>query len=582
MSETRAPSQDKFPAGRRRFLVEMARLGASGAALAGVAGLAEAQEEGRAPAIPDDAVAAAARVQGLEFTPDERELMSRDVADHLENYRNLRQVQLENSVPPALLFNPILPGIVNLGARVAPGAGGGRGTPLRRGPAVFTRPANSTDLAFQPVTILSELVRTRTVSSMELTDLYLDRLRRFDPQLSCVITPTENLAREQAARADREIAAGRWRGPLHGIPWGAKDLLATRGIPTTWGAEPYRGQVPNEDATVVRRLEEAGAVLVAKLAVGALAWGDVWFGGTTKNPWKPDQGSSGSSAGSAAATAAGLVGFAIGTETLGSIISPCTRCGASGLRPTFGRVSRHGAMALSWSMDKVGPIARSVEDLALVLDVIRGPDGRDPTVVDAEFDWSAASDWRSLRVGYDKAAFDASRDEKKYDEAVLATLRSMGVRLVPITLPDLPATDMLITLEAEAAAAFDELTRSNQDAQLKRQTADAWPNVFRAARLIPAVEYIQANRARTLLMRQFDSVMAGIDCYVTPSFGGITLRATNLTGHPTVVVPSGFRPDGTPVSVSFVGRLFGEAAALSLAKAYQDEAGWTRRRPGVG
>ncbi|TPW14554.1 MAG: Amidase, partial [bacterium] len=346
--------------------------------------------------------------------------------------------------------------------------------------------------------------------------------------------------------------------------------------------EPFRGQVPREDATVIQRLTEAGAVLVAKTAVGALAYGDVWFGGTTKNPWKLDQGSSGSSAGSSSGTAAGLFAFAIGTETLGSIVSPCTRCGTTGLRPTFGRVSRQGAMALSWSMDKIGPIARSVGDLALVFDAIHGADGRDASVHDAPFNAdidAQVPDWTRLRIGYDKGAFDEARDEKGFDDEVLATMRRLGVNLVPMTFPDLPVNDTLLLLECEAAAAFDELTRTNQDEQLKRQTAQAWPNIFRTARLIPAVEYIQANRIRTLLIRQFDRSMADVDVYLSPTFGGISLRATNLTGHPCVVLPSGFRADGTPASVTFIGRLFGEEALLAVSRAYQEATGWHRRRP---
>lgn len=571
---------------RRNFFLWCARLGAAGSLVAGEAARVAAQ----APAsVPDGAIAAAAELQGLEFTPAERELMNEGVAEHRKSFRKLREVPIENGMIPALVFTPLLPGIRNVGgvgatadSRMAPASS----APIRKAGAspktAVIRPASPVELAFQPVTVLSELVRTRQVTSMELTELYLERLKRLGPQLECVITLTEELARRQAERADREIAAGRYRGPLHGIPWGAKDLLATRGIPTTWGAEPYRGQVPHEDATVVRRLEEAGAVLLAKLSVGALAWGDVWFGGTTKNPWKTDQGSSGSSAGSAAATAAGLVAFAIGTETLGSIVSPCTRCGTTGLRPTFGRVSRHGAMALCWSLDKIGPIGRSVEDCALVFDAIRGPDGLDPTVIDSPFSWDGAPDWKTLRVGYDRSAFESDRQEKSFDDATLVALRSMGVNLVPVSLPDLPVSDMLVILDAEAAAAFDDLTRSNQDDQLKRQVAAAWPNVFRAARFIPAVEYIQANRLRALLMRRFDDALEDIDVYVSPTYAGSSLRATNLTGHPTVVLPNGFRDDGTPVSTTFIGRLFGEEALLALSKAYQETTGWHRRRPNLG
>ena len=396
-----------------------------------------------------------------------------------------------------------------------------------------------------------------------------------------MITLTEDLALEQAERADRELKRGRPRGPLHGIPWGAKDLLAVPGVRTTWGAKPFENQMIDETATVAVRLEEAGAVLVAKLTVGALAWGDVWFGGTTKNPWNLEQGSSGSSAGPAAATVAGGAGFTIGTETLGSIISPSQRCGATGLRPTFGRVSRHGCMALSWSMDKIGPICRTVEDTAVVLAAIQGSDGKDGSVIDAPFPWDARRDPRRVRLGYDAEAFAEESDDRAFDQAALETLREMGFDPVPVTLPDLPVADLLFILEAEAAAAFDELTRSGRDDLLVRQIEQAWPNVFRTSRLVPAVEYIQANRARTLLMERFEETMRDVDVYVHPTYGGKTLVATNLTGHPSIVLPNGFRDDGTPASITFTGRLFGEADLLLVAKAYQDETGFHRRHPAL-
>jgi Asp-tRNA(Asn)/Glu-tRNA(Gln) amidotransferase A subunit family amidase len=399
---------------------------------------------------------------------------------------------------------------------------------------------------------------------------------------------------EQARRADRELARGVWRGPLHGVPWGAKDLLAVSGYPTTWGAAPFKEQNIDEDATVVRRLDEAGAVLVAKLSLGALAWGDVWFGEKTRNPWNTEQGSSGSSAGPGSATAAGLVGFAIGSETWGSIVSPSTRCGVSGLRPTFGRVSRHGAMALSWSMDKLGPMCRGVEDCALVFSAIQGGDGLDPTAIDRPFVWDADLDVRSLRVGYLKSVFErelefgdddteedraAAREWLSLDMQALDMIRSLGVELIPMELPDLPVSALSFILSAEAGAAFDELTRSGRDDELVRQIEDAWPNVFRQARAIPAVEYIQANRVRTLVMREMEVALEGIDCWVAPSFGGSNLLLTNLTGHPAVVLPDGFRSDGTPVSITFNGRLFGESEILALARAYQEATGFHHRHP---
>jgi len=395
-----------------------------------------------------------------------------------------------------------------------------------------------------------------------------------------VVTLTEDLALEQARRADEEIARGRYRGPLHGIPWGAKDLLAEDCCRTTWGAKPYEDQVIEEDATVVRKLEEAGAVLVAKLSLGALAMGDVWFGGRTRNPWNLEQGSSGSSAGSAAATVAGLVGFSIGSETLGSIVSPSTRCGATGLRPTFGRVSRHGAMALSWTMDKLGPICRSAEDCAIVFHHIHGADGRDPTARTLPFNWDPERKISELRIGIVESAFNSDYETKEFDQRSLEVLRSLGARFVPVELPDqYPVQALRIILNAEAAAAFDDLTRSNRDDLMVRQDAGAWPNTFRRSRFIPAVEYIQANRVRTLLMEAMERTMAGIDVLVAPTFGGNQLLITNLTGHPAVVVPNGFRENGTPTSITFIGKLFGEAEALAVAKAYQDATDFHLRRP---
>jgi Asp-tRNA(Asn)/Glu-tRNA(Gln) amidotransferase A subunit family amidase len=452
-------------------------------------------------------------------------------------------------------------------------------------------PDDEEAIAFLPAVELGRHVRDRRISSRELTALYLDRLRRFDPQLQCVVTLTEERALEAAERADAEIERGLWRGPLHGVPWGAKDLLAVRGYPTTWGAGPYRDQAIDEDATVVRRLDEAGAVLVAKLTLGELAWGDVWFGGTTKNPWKLDQGSSGSSAGPAAAVAAGLVGFAIGSETWGSIVSPSTRCGVTGLRPSFGRVSRHGAMALSWSMDKLGPLCRSVEDCALVLEAIHGADGLDPTAVDRPFAWDAELDQGRLRVGYLRSLFEREpepeededparlREAHALDLEVLEVLRSLGIELSPVELPRLPVGSLSFILSAEAAAAFSELTLSNRDDELVRQVDQAWPNELRKARTIPAVEYLHANRVRTLLMRETARAFAEVDVVVAPSFTGDTLLLTNLTGHPAVVVPDGFTADGTPTSITFLGRLYGEAETLVVARAYQEATGFHLRHP---
>jgi Asp-tRNA(Asn)/Glu-tRNA(Gln) amidotransferase A subunit family amidase len=558
---------------RRSFMAAMSAVGLGATALPAAlwARLQEAEES----RVTAQMISACEGIVGLEFTDAERELMLEGVNDALKDFERLREVEIPNSVSPAIHFEPVLAG------RHFP-------TESQRfrysRPRGLQRPANLEEVAFWPVTMLAELVRTRQVTSRELTDMYLDRLRRHGPTLECVVTLTEDLALRQAARADAELARGHYRGPLHGIPWGAKDLLAEDSYQTTWGAKPFESQRIPDDATVVRRLEEAGAVLVAKLTLGALAWGDVWFGGTTKNPWNLEQGSSGSSAGSAAATVAGLVGFSIGSETLGSIVSPSTRCGATGLRPTFGRVSRAGAMALSWTMDKLGPICREVEDCALVLHAIHGADGHDPTARDVAFDWDAGQPLSELRVGYLRSAFVSEREDeewKAFDERSLEAVRELGIEPVPIEIPDdLPIGAMRLILSAEAAAAFDDLTRSGRDDELVRQIRNAWPNVFRQARLIPAVEYIQANRLRTMAMERFETAMEGIDVLVTPSFGGSILLYTNLTGHPTVVIPNGFREeDGTPTSICFVGKLFGDAEALRLAKAVQNAGNLHKQRP---
>jgi Asp-tRNA(Asn)/Glu-tRNA(Gln) amidotransferase A subunit family amidase len=540
-------------------------------------------------AITPELLAAAAAGAGLTFTDAERALMLEGIRKQLAHYDQLRSVALDNGVPPALAFDPQP---LDLGPRRSgPEAADDEGRETKdevsrvRLSVTVPRPQpdpqmrEPEDLVFAPVSVLARLIQSHEVSSLELTELYLQRLERYDPALRCVVTLTADLAYEQARRADAELAAGRYRGPLHGIPWGAKDLLATRGIRTTWGAAPFVNQVPAYDATVVERLAEAGAVLVAKLSLGELAWGDVWFDGQTKNPWNRDEGASGSSAGSAAATAAGLVGFAIGSETWGSIVSPATRCRVSGLRPTFGRVSRHGAMTLSWSMDKIGPICRSAEDCALVFGAIYGRDGKDGSVVDAPFRWNPELRLDGLRIGYLKRAFAAERAQRASDDQALEVLRAAGARLVPIELPDYPLEAMSIILHAEAAAAFDELTRSDRDDMLVRQEQAAWPNVLRQARLIPAVEYIQANRLRTLTMRAMADLMQQVDLYV--GFGADDLLLTNLTGHPAVVVPTGVTAAGAPTSLTFTGRLYDEATILAVAMAYQSATEFHLLRPGV-
>ena len=538
------------------------------------------------PITPED-IAAAEKLFNLSFTPAQREQMVKTLSDRLTQVATLRAAPLDNGVPLALHFN------VNA-ADDAPAAVP-RSYAMRPQPPV-TRPEKLEEIAFLPVTQLAELLRTRQVTSLELTEMYLARLKRFDSVLQCVACLTEDLAYDQARRADDEISRGIYRGLLHGVPWGAKDLLATRGHPTGWGAMPYKDQVIDLDATVVGRLEEAGAVLIAKLTLGALANGDVWHGGTTKNPWDTGEGSSGSSAGPGAATAAGLVGFSIGTETMGSIVSPATRNGVSGLRPTFGRVSRYGAMALSWSMDKIGPMCRSVEDCALVFSAIYGPDGRDMSVTPQPFQWDPALDPCDLRVAYVEKGFeldesvlaDKDAEQVSYIRAtlrnslqVLDVMRDAGFDLMPIELPQMDTDALFPILVAEAAAAFDEITRDDRVSTMRRQDDDAWPNTFRAARFIPAVEYINANRLRTQLMREMAAVMRDIDVFIVPSHGANAMQITNFTGHPTVVVPNGFSDKHSPTSISFIGGLYQEAETLAVAKAYQGATDWHQQYPAL-
>ncbi|HEX9794391.1 MAG TPA: amidase [Planctomycetota bacterium] len=521
------------------------------------------------PVVTPERIQEAGALLGLGFSPEEAAQMLRGVAGSLRSFEALREREIGNGDYPVLLFDPLPSGVSYRPDRTPTLALTELALP------VVERPADLEELAFADIRTLAALIRGRKVGCVELTQMYLARLRKLDATLHCVITFTEERALAQAAALDRELAEGKWRGPLHGIPWGAKDLLAAKGYRTTWGAKPFEEQVLDLDATVVARLDAAGAVLIAKLTLGALAWGDVWFGGMTRNPWNPEQGSSGSSAGSASATAAGGVVFAIGSETLGSIVSPSTRCGNTSLRPTFGRVSRHGAMALSWSMDKLGPLCRSVDDAAIVLAAIQGPDGLDPTVKDLPFGVPAPGDVRGWKVGYLEGAFERN----PADAQVLDDLRALGAELVPVQLPDYPLGAINITLNAEAACAFDEITRDGLDEQLVRQVAQAWPNVFRTARLVPAVEYLRANRLRLLLMRDLDQVFAEIDVLVHPSFAGGVLTMTNLTGHPTLVAPHGFRDNGTPESISFTGRLYGEARLLALARAWQESTAHHLRHP---
>jgi Asp-tRNA(Asn)/Glu-tRNA(Gln) amidotransferase A subunit family amidase len=499
-------------------------------------------------------------ITGLTLTDEERQSTADNIQRSLDSRLAVRDFPVDYAVAPALLFHPA--------PQQPPSAYQRAGRVELRAAAEPRKPDSKEDIAFLPVTELAPLLRARKLTSLELTKIYLERLKLYDPLLKCVITFTEDLALRQAAEADREIEAGRYRGPLHGIPWGAKDLIAYPGYKTTWGAGPFKDQTLADKATVAQRLDDAGAVLVAKLSLGALAWGDEWFGGMTRNPWNTREGSSGSSAGSACAAAAGLVGFTLGSETLGSIVSPSIRCGASGLRPTFGRVSRHGCMALAWSMDKIGPICRTVEDCALVFGAIHGYDGLDPTAVDYPFAWPPARDLRTLRVGY----FDNGMPMDQRTD--LQVLRELGVTLVRVQLPEkIPAWALTLILNVESAAVFAPLVRKRD-----LEGTGPWPNELREGQFITAVEYLQAQRMRTLLMREMERLFETVDCTIE----GDDLTMTNLTGHPTVVVPSGFEMrDGreVPVGITFTGQLYGDETLLSLAHAYQTATGVHLRRP---
>ncbi len=507
-------------------------------------------------------------LSGLEFTQSERDSALESLERLKAQYDSLRTIQISNDIPLPLYFNPLINGQV---------------IPKGREKFLFQefptkRPENIEDCAFYTIGQLAHLIRTRQISSLELTNMYLSRLERFGPQLECVVTLTKELAIEQAKRADEAIKNGKYLGPLHGIPYGAKDLLVVEGYKTTWGAMTHKDQFIKSTATVIKKLEEAGAVLVAKLTLGALAWGDNWYGGKTRNPWNPELGSSGSSAGPGSATSAGLVAFSLGSETWGSIVSPSTVNGVTGLRPTFGTVSKSGAMALSWSMDKIGPMCRSVDDCALIYSIIKGTDGEDHSVVDVPFQVPVKKELKSLRIGFVESGFNDSTTSDN-DRNVVDRLRELGFNIVPIELPEFPTNALSFLLNVEAAAAFDELTRSNKDDQLVRQVKRAWPNVFRSARYVPAVEYIQANRARVLLNQKMSSLFEKIDVYLVPSFYGDNLLRTNLTGHPCIVLPNGFDDKGMPTSISFIGDLYMDGELVAVARSYQRGTGWHKRYP---
>ncbi len=523
---------------------------------------------------------------GIELTDAQEAMALGGVNRNLDAYEANRKIDVPLDTEPAISFHPARANKKLYAAK----------TRFRFGRVEVPQFKSVEDLAFSTVPQLAELIRTRKISSTELTKMYLARLKKYGTKLLCVVTLTEDLALKQAAAADAEIKRGKYRGPLHGIPWGAKDLFATKGIKTTWGAEPYRDQVIDYDSTVVERLTDAGAVLVAKLSMGALAQGARWFAGVTRNPWQPDeaqQGSSGSSAGPAAATSGGLVGFSIGTETLGSIVSPSSRCGVTGLRPTYGRVSRYGAMGLSWTMDKIGPMCRGVEDCAAVLNAIYGPDGKDITVGDAPFNWNPNTNISTLRIGYLKTEFDGPatppQNEQQRTQAeqrralyktALEVLEKAGAKLTPIELPKFSAGTLRFILSAEAAAAFDDITRDGRVNQLSGQTPGDWPNTFRTSRFIPAVEYLRAQRARTLLMLEMEKLMSQWDVFVSPAPGSASLLVTNLTGHPAVVLPCGFVND-LPIAIMFTGGVYDEVSPLRVALAFEQATKWHTMHPNL-
>jgi Asp-tRNA(Asn)/Glu-tRNA(Gln) amidotransferase A subunit family amidase len=547
------------------------------------------------PPVSASTFAEAEKLVQLEMTAAERDTASgnwrKAMAPLYERRTGPRKVALEPELAPASQWNPALPGI-----RTGPQQDRFVRSRVEPGPV----PANDDDIAYSQVTRLSRWIETRALSSERLTNTYLSRLERFDPKLRCVITFTRDLALEQARQADREIASGKYRGPLHGIPWGVKDLLDTAGIPTTYGAEPYRNRVPAHDAAVVRRLKDAGAVLIAKLSLGALALNDIWFGGQTMNPWLLEEGASGSSAGPGAATAAGLVAFSVGSETLGSIVAPSMRCGVTGLRPTFGRVPRTGAMTLCWSLDKLGPMARSVEDTMLVLKAISGPDPGDVASVPSRLDFSAESPVDGLRVGYFPAWMkDAGATD--VDRSALEAVRKLGMKPVEVSIPDWPYSSLTLTLFAEAAAAFEDLTLSGRLKELKAQVPDAWPNTFRQARFLSAVDYVQADRLRRKVAEEMARVFTEVDLLLVPSLRDEMLTISNYTGHPSLTLRAGFievaearsdwapdpahplprfsPPRRVPHGVTLVGRLFDEGTLGAVGMALERTFGVAAERP---
>ena len=553
---------------RRRFLECF-----SGGSLALMPGalMAVAQDS---PRITGEMLEAAAKIAGVSFTPEEQQaILARlnSSAGPLPGFDALRGADL-GSTQPAFVFNPVLPG------KKLPN----EQRPIKRQAIEVSMPATDEELAFLPVTHLAKLIETRQIKPTDLTKLYLSRLKQYDPKLLCVVNLTEDLALRQARQADEEIAAGTYRGPLHGIPWGLKDLFAVRGTKTTWGMTPYRNRVIDVDSSVYSRLTDAGAILVAKLSTGALAVTARWFGGLTRNPWNTDQDASGSSAGPGSATAAGLVGFSIGSDTGGSIINPSSRNGVTGLRPTFGRVSRHGGMVLAWTQDTVGPICRSAEDCALVFSAIYGPDSKDNSIIDVPFNWDGSADVTRLRVGYLRSAFegavtdDFEQATRANNQEALGVIRALGVNVAPFDLPDVPIPAIDFIRYAETAAFFDDVTRSGLLTQVEEgPERSTRPIEIRSAYFTPAVEFIQANRFRTRVMERMDEAMSGLDLFI-----GSQQLLTNRTGHPVVSVPSGYH-GGLPTALHFTGKIFGDSEILLLAHAFQKATRHHLRHPAL-
>lgn len=517
-------------------------------------------------------VQAFAKWLDLEYTTAEADSVLGELRDYTALYRNMHKTYPQNNLPYPFAFQP-----APFGFKIPD-----KQTKVNWDiPANVALPADRNELAFYSIPQLASLIKSKKITSVELTRFFLDRLKKWGDTLECVITLTEELALREAKQADDELKKGVYRGPLHGIPYGLKDLFAVKGYKTTWGSAPYKDQAVDEDAFVYTQLKNAGAVLCAKLSLGALAYDNRWFGGFTRNPWNLQQGSSGSSAGSAAATVAGLLPFAIGTETLGSIVSPSTRCGATGLRPTFGTVSRSGAMVLCWSLDKAGPICRSAEDAAIVYHFMKGTDGKDPGAVDHAFNYNVKADIKKLRIAYAENYFSRlAKDAMEWK--VLDIYKSLGANVQPVVFPDsalYPFNMVDIVLSAESSAAFDELTRSNRDDLIERQDKNFWPNIFRGARFIPASEYINANRYRSTLCNGMNEFMKNYDVLIVPTFAGRQLSITNLSGHPVVCMPMGFNPRGLPVSITLIGNLYDEASILSAAKAFQDKTDHNKKHP---